>query len=556
MIIQPIIDIPEICFQKGIKYAIISPGSRNALLSISFARHPGLEKIVIPDERSAAYVAMGIAQATQNPVAIICTSGTATVNLYPAITESYYQNVPLLVLTADRPALWIDKNDGQTVRQKDLYQNHIKKSYVYPEEFVDSESGDRANKMIDEAINIACQYPMGPVHVNIPIPEPFYPEGGEELKYSSVIKILTDPEKRNDEQFLTQEDLKNLSGKKVAIVVGQHDGKENLSETLKKLSEQKGIPIFADTIANVEDFEGLIRFHDSFSFKSDELKPDVIISYGRSILSKNLKLALRNNQELIHWHVQENDYSADTYLSLKKVFRNSPHGFFERLLNTLLKNDEEFMRYLVNINRNASEKLHSFIAEAEFGEFKAFSIVLDAIPSKAKIHLANSMPVRYANILGGKDGIRVFSNRGTSGIDGSNSTAVGHGLAGNDQNYLLTGDMAFFYDRNAFWHDHVPKNLKIIIFNNHGGGIFRLIDGPSRQPELEKYFETNQKLLAENTALDFGLEYYFCNSENGLLESLPEFITNRKTSILEIETNNLVNQKVFEEYKKLIKDET
>jgi len=255
--------------------------------------------------------------------------------------------------------------------------------------------------------------------------------------------------------------------------------------------------------------------------------------------------------------MQENDYPADTYLSLRRIFKSSPKDFFKELLRSSLNARQGYFDRLNDLNQKTSESLSNFLVSTEFGEFKAFSHVLKKIPEKSVIHLANSMAVRYANILGGKSNSEVYCNRGTSGIDGSNSTALGHALYNKKPNYLLTGDMAFFYDRNAFWHNVIPKNLKIVIFNNHGGGIFRLIDGPAQQPELEQYFETEQKLTARNTALDFNMDYYFCDNESDLATILPEFIKKNDTSaILEIESNSYVNQKVFQAYKSLIKNGT
>ena len=556
MIILQVIDIPQICSQLGVRYVVISPGSRSAHITMAFARHPDIQKLVVPDERSAAYIALGLAQACAGIVALVCTSGSATVNYYPAITEAYYQNVPLLVLTADRPAKWIDKNDGQTIRQENLYKNHIKSFYLFPEG-KGPEIRMKSRDMMINAINDACKFPQGPVHVNIPIDEPFYPELNEEMVFEELSIAQLKKDQKGPELF-SAEDLDLLKGKKVAIVAGQMPGLPHYLEKIAKLSYEKKIPVFADVISNVHSFHGAITFHDSFEDVFEQrLVPEVIITFGKSILSKRLKLALRNMKELIHFHVSLNDFPADTYLSLKKTFHCDPMVFFEQLLHSSISNQIDYFENLVILNQKAEEKINRFPQKIGYSEFQVFSLVWNALPDNCTVHLANSMPVRYANIMTNKGGKTIYANRGTSGIDGSTSTAVGHSIHNKGTHFLLTGDMAFFYDRNALWHSHLPDNLKIVVFNNHGGGIFRLLEGPDRQPELESYFETNQKLTAKNTAIDFEMDYYFCDSEEALMKNLPKFLfESDKKAILEIETLNKANQKVFLQYKSFIKNET
>ncbi len=555
MIIPSIIEIPQICHQLGIQNVVISPGSRSAHLTIAFARHPEIKKTVIPDERSAAYIALGIAQSSSKPVVLVCTSGTATINYYPAIAEAYYQNVPLVVFTADRPSRWIDKNDGQTIRQTDLYKNHIKQYFTFPEGS-EPELVDESRKVVGDAIVQAYNFPQGPVQVNVPIDEPFYPEEKEKIVFKNIVIDRLQYSKVVKEELST-EDIQFLNGKKVAIIAGQSAGGLELINALKNLSIIKHIPVFADAISNVHSFKNGILMHDSFSPTFEQIGlPDVIISFGRSILSKRLKLALRNKSDLVHWHVAENDFPADTYLSLKKVFQHTAVGFFASIAKAKFETDENYLKDVLKLQEKAKSNIDSFLSAATFSEMKAFQLIWDALPENCTVHLANSMSVRYANILSNKKGRAIYANRGTSGIDGSNSTAVGHAIHNKGMHFLLTGDMSFFYDRNAFWHNHLPDNLKVIIFNNHGGGIFRLIDGPSKQPELEEYFETNQKLTARNTAKDFGMEYYFCDGQSGLENEITKFLTDTdKAAILEIETVNSINQKVFQQYKSTIRNE-
>jgi 2-succinyl-5-enolpyruvyl-6-hydroxy-3-cyclohexene-1-carboxylate synthase len=196
-----------------------------------------------------------------------------------------------------------------------------------------------------------------------------------------------------------------------------------------------------------------------------------------------------------------------------------------------------------------------FEKELPFGEFEIVKCVLEEIPHHINIHLANSLAVRYANLAGihDKDDIQVYSNRGACGIDGCSSTAVGVALAQPERmNLLVTGDMAFFYDRNAFWHNYSIPNLRILMLNNHGGGIFRMIPGPSGLPELEPFFETRQKLTAEHLAKEFGFDFIRCNKKSQLNNLLQDFfLPDKRVKIMEIETLSADNQSIMRQFKEL-----
>ncbi|MCZ6899543.1 MAG: thiamine pyrophosphate-binding protein, partial [Bacteroidetes bacterium] len=199
MILQPIIDVAEICARKGIKDAILSPGSRCAPLTIGFAKHQNIKTKTISDERSAAFIALGIAQKSKNPVALICTSGTAVLNYGPAIAEAYFNHVPLVVITADRPPQWINQSDGQTIFQENVYGKHVKGFFSLSPKHRSQESVEQVTDIVTEAYDLCISYPPGPVHINVPIDEPFYPVKEEKITFSSELKIAIDPKNVNKE---------------------------------------------------------------------------------------------------------------------------------------------------------------------------------------------------------------------------------------------------------------------------------------------------------------------------------------------------------------------
>ena len=560
MIIQAIVNIAEICAQHGITQAVICPGSRSAAITLAFARHPKISTFVIPDERSAGFIALGMAQSSAFPVVIICTSGTAVANLYPAIIEAFYQQVPLIVLTADRPPEWIDQKDGQTIRQQNIFQHHIRSSFQFPVSFEQEDAVWHAERIVSEAIILSNGKTKGPVHINIPIREPFYPSQDETFHYSKSIKIIKAPILNTS---LTESQKTELIKEvkkfgKIMVLAGQHPINKKVIEFLNNIQKHLKWVIIGDVISNIHHLEHSIIHHDIILGDPEEatdLKPDLLLSFGNSVLSKQLKSFIRSNTPAQHWHIEENETVVDTFNSLTKKIPSGPEPFFKLFIGNQLelsKTQNDYFNHWKEKDVQANLFLGSYLARNERSEFHVVKTVLANLPSFSTLHLANSMPVRYVNYLGidPQKEISVWSNRGTSGIDGCLSTVVGHAHNSSSIHTLITGDMAFFYDRNALWHNHIPANLRIVILNNHGGGIFRLINGPKELEELEEFFEMKQKLNAANTARDFGMNYYTIKTMSVLPDMLEKFFSEKSgASILEIETDPKLNQKVFEEFK-------
>jgi 2-succinyl-5-enolpyruvyl-6-hydroxy-3-cyclohexene-1-carboxylate synthase len=620
--IQAVFNIAEICAQHGITDVVLSPGSRSAPLTLAFARHPAYRgKLrVVPDERAAAFIGLGIAQATRRPVVLVCTSGTAGLNYAPAVAEAFFQQIPLLILTADRPPEWIDQLDGQTIRQRNLYGAHAKGTFDFPAATAHADAKWHAERLINEAINLTLTGPAGPVHVNVPLREPFYPQAGEEVSYETAVKVIRDD---HSNTILPPAEILDLRRQlreagRVLVVAGQQTENPTLTAALYEFAEARHITVVADTIANVGDVPA-VRHHDIFlaglsKEQKADLQPDLLITFGQSLISKSLKLFLRDAAPAQHWHLQATGEVADTFRSLTRIIRVQPAVFFQQLTVYETKDYNragsqtsvsflslrEAQKVIVGSNpilsagedqgsnpgistesqpeggpipsgateasltwqqadTAATAFLDQFFAAEDqpFNEFAAMRRALASLPEDTALHLANSMAVRYANILGLPTDrqIDVFANRGTSGIDGCNSTAVGAALAQPERPVvLLTGDVAFFYDRNAFWHNYPTPNLRVILFNNHGGGIFRLIDGPRQQPELDEFFETHQALTAENLCRDFHLRYLPVSSYAELEAALPVFFAAESgAAVLEIFTDSKTNATFFEDYRKAVK---
>ncbi|SIR40910.1 2-succinyl-5-enolpyruvyl-6-hydroxy-3-cyclohexene-1-carboxylic-acid synthase [Pontibacter lucknowensis] len=561
MIKAPVVNIAEICARKGVENVVLSPGSRCAPLTIAFARHPKLTVRTVSDERAAAFIALGMAQTTGRPTVLICTSGTAALNYAPAVAEAFFLQVPLLVLTADRPPEWIDQMDGQTIRQQQVYGQHIKRSFDFPVALEHPDAVWHTERMVSEALNEAVAFPAGPVHINVPLREPFYPADGEKIVFDEQVKVIEEDHNAFDlnpmQALRLEQEL--LYFKRVLIVAGQGNQDPKLLHALQTFMSSTGAVAVGDIISNTQQLAGVVRHHDAVLAcpdpeKMQALQPDLLITFGKSVISKSLKLYLRQYKPKAHWHIQPAGQVADTFQSLTKIIRCTPGSFFRSMAGST-REDAGYIKSWAGIAGKATQFLKDFTKTAPYSELTAISRVLDSLPQQSNLHLANSMAVRYANILAlqSEQEVQVYANRGTSGIDGSTSTTVGCALSSKRITTLLTGDMAFFYDRNGLWHNYLPANLRIVIINNHAGGIFRLIDGPRRQPELEEFFETRQQLDARSTAQDFGLAYTACASLEELEQALPAFFApNAGAGILEIYTDSKANAAEFAAYKQAL----
>ncbi|MBL7871431.1 MAG: 2-succinyl-5-enolpyruvyl-6-hydroxy-3-cyclohexene-1-carboxylic-acid synthase [Cyclobacteriaceae bacterium] len=570
MRLQPIYDIAELCARHGIREAILCPGSRCAPLTLAFSRHQEIRCRTISDERSAAFIALGIAQQTNMPVALICTSGSAAYNFAPAIAEASLQEISLLILTADRPREWIDQWDGQTIRQNNIYGNHVKKSFDLPEDCSHPDSVWYINRVTNEALILTQEFPKGPVHINIPLREPLYPSANEKIIFTKNIRSIG----VNQPKLVLSESDKNSLIKilsrstNVLLIAGQQDFDQELAKAVNEFCKVNQAVLVGDVISNYHALPDTIRYADVFLSACSEaikkaLKPDLVITFGKSVISKNLKQFLRSFSPAQHWHIQPTGISADTFQSLTQIIHCDPLSVFKSLSDSitidksqLIKKEKYTQRWKKEEQRTQLSSSRYF-SESSFNELSILKEIISSLPKRCNLHVANSMSVRYANLIGLTEknkGVQVYSNRGASGIDGCTSTAVGHALSSDVPNILITGDLAFFYDRNAFWHNYSIPNLNIVVVNNGGGIIFNLIDGPDQLEEKDQYFITEQKLSAVHLANEFGFHYQRIETPKKLKPSLKDFFgVGQKTNIVEIISDQESGKKAFNKFKEQIK---
>ena len=553
--------LAEICYQKGIRSLVISPGSRNAPIIRSFTQNKGIECLSIVDERSAAYFALGMAQQTGKTVALACTSGTALLNFAPAIAEAYYQKIPLLILTADRPAEWIDQSDNQTIRQQNIYSNYIKKSFHLPQDISDPDSLWYYERSINEAINLCDLSSKGPVHVNIPLKEPLYAKSLTEKFSPQIIESLS-VEKKIDPKVMNE--LRNqwskAKGKMILAGMLPHD--EELKKSLLVMSQDPDVVILTESTSNLVSENIFDRFDLILTSAGDELpllKPEILITIGNNIISKKIKQFLRKYKPQSHWHIEENDVFPDTFQSLKRNIPIPPAIFFRDFTDSYTPGAKSsYSQKFKKLAVEAKQKHERFLKHCDFSDLKVFDTLLKAIPKGSILQLGNSSPVRYAQYFPADPSLKYNSNRGTSGIDGTVSTAAGAAFVSESPVTIIVGDIAFFYDSNALWNSHLKENFRIILINNGGGGIFRLIEGPEDTMVLEEYFETKHDTSAKGICQSYKLKYFTANNQDELNRLLPEFYssTNNQTSLLEIFTPAQKNAEIFKSYFSFLKTST
>ncbi len=560
---QSIFDIAEISRSMGVRNAIVSPGSRSAPLTLAFVRHPGITCRAVVDERSAAFVALGIARQTQSPVAVICTSGTAALNLASAVAEAFFQQIPLLVLTADRPPEWIAQNDGQTVFQRNLYGDNCRGYFELPVDYDHPDAKWQIRRTLSDAINCATDSVPGPVHVNVPLREPLYP--GTPFTYSQGIRTITaaSSERRlPDSEWDQLLDIWNSCDQKL-IVAGLQAPDAGLNRRIEACLGKADVVLLGDVVSNCKQDPEIYHYdailHSGSEALLKSLKPDLLLTFGGPVVSKSLKQFLRKYTPEYHWHLQFESKSIDPFQSLTTILPVSPDYFFESLATELMAPFpvRKYRGKWLRAQRFASDLVRAFLDQAEMSEILAMAEVLDVIQPESVLHLGNSAIVRLASFVGQRqaEGLTVYSNRGTNGIDGTLSSAVGAALSTSRLTTVILGDLSFFYDRNALWQAELPPNLRIIVFNNHGGGIFRVLDGSKEMPELESFFEVSHSLSAKNTALDHGVKYSTCDSIEALREELPGFFdTGKGPGLLEVQFDRAGNAETFLNFKALLRE--
>ena len=573
----------QLCKQKNIKHIVISPGSRNAPLTLGFTNDDFFTCYSIVDERCAAFFALGIAQQTKEPAVVVCTSGSALLNYYPAVAEAFFSDIPLIVLSADRPKHLIGIGDGQTINQKEVFEKNILYSANLKLDLKnDKRSADKDELLIfknlenklerilglqqniqsynEDEINTAynlARFSNGPVHINIPFDEPLY----------DVVEVLSVHPKAEEFDLKTpkidQAELKDCLdewyvSKKKMFLIGVLPPNEIEQQWLNDLSNDDSVIVFTETTSNVHhksffpSIDKMIAPLEDIDFKN--LQPDILITIGGLIVSKKIKAFLRTYKPEHHWHIGEKN-ANDTFFCLNKHLAVKPNNFFIEFLPKITHVvKSNYRQAWTTVKQWRSKKHLEYVKQIPFSDFKAFNFMFKSVPNKTILQLGNSSTIRYAQLFNMNPSLDVFCNRGTSGIDGSTSTAIGAAVAGSKQTTFITGDLSFFYDSNALWNNYIPKNFRIIVVNNQGGGIFRILPGHKNTDNFDYFFETKHHLTARQLCDMYGFEYTTAHNEEQLEIALKPFYNKSKQPrLLEVFTPRTENDSILLDYFKFVK---
>ncbi|MEO8516659.1 MAG: 2-succinyl-5-enolpyruvyl-6-hydroxy-3-cyclohexene-1-carboxylic-acid synthase [Flavobacterium sp.] len=534
--------IIEICKAKDLHHIVISPGSRNAPLTIGFTNNPAFICYSIADERCAAFFALGLAQQLQKPVAVVCTSGSALLNYYPAFAEAFYNQIPLVVISADRPHDKIDIGDGQTIRQENVYANHS----LYNANLLEDASEENDLK-IQEALFLAVTK-KGPVHINVPFEEPLYETVSTISVQPNWIQLYSEEKQKNDDSSLVNEWNK---AKKKLILIGGCDPNFIEQSVLDALGSDGSVVVMTEVTSNVHHPHFITNIDTIITpFTEDDFKdfqPEILITIGGMIVSKRIKAFLRKYQPKEHWHI-DTLRAYNTFDCLTQHVEMSPNAFFEVFLPKTTPIESDYLSKALKIREIRAKRHAEYLSRIEFSDLKAFELLLPKLPKSSQLQISNSSAIRYAQLFPIDKSIEVFCNRGTSGIDGSTSTAIGAAVATNKETILITGDVGFLYDSNALWNHYIPKNFKIILLNNGGGGIFRILPGHQETETFATFFETSHCLTAEHLAKMYQFQYETANSVQSLEEGLDIMLKSEKPILLEIFTPTKVNNLLLLDY--------
>lgn len=553
--------IAECMSAYGVRHIVTSPGSRNAPLIMAFVRRKFFKVHSVVDERSAAFIALGIAEITGEPVAVVCTSGTAVLNYAPALAEAFYRNIPLIAISADRPVEWIDQNDSQTIHQSGILPEILRKSVDIKGEICAEDEIWYANRMLNDAMHAALFGVKGPIHINVSLSMPLT----NTVSISDNDFLFHKIERIGCCDRVSMAQVRELAEycheKRILVVCTVNEPENKINRALGLLASLPNVAVIAEGISNVHAKDVHYACDVLFTSSAEEysamgLVPDLIISFGGPAVSVNLKKFLRDTNIAEHWHVGETDCAIDCFRKLTMRVEIAPEGFFPRFASAMAhtcKCHKTECGYAGIWHRYSDSKLREvrtyICGEGShvWNAYLAMNRIMDGVPPEWNIQLSNGMTVRYAMACESiADRHRLNGNRGTSGIDGSVSTAVGASIAYKGITLLITGDMSMQYDIGALASNLVSPHIKIIVFNNGGGGIFKYVKTTRDLPEANSYFCCDTDLPMKKIADAYGFRYLCASDDKQLLDSLDKLQSiNERPVILEIFTDAETDAEVF-----------
>lgn len=530
-------EVLDVLLGHGINDVVMSPGSRNTPLITGLRARGEFRLRVINDERTAGFVALGMSIANRRPVVLVCTSGTAIYNYAPAVAEAYYSHLPLIVITADRATESIGQ-EPQTLMQNGALETIVKQSFDiahYADE-ADETARNYANRIANEAVNIACNGIKGPIHINMHFGTGF----NKIIQYKErtdvrIIKNISNPSALPP--HLMREYAKHAADRKVMLIVGSNLTDHKLNHAITNFSRLENVAVASEVTSNVHLPDGFRQFTSAAMSRylhEKDLKgrPDLIISIGGIPVSEDLKTYIRNCPGLSHWTLGDTPLSADVYGRLNTHFDVEPVSFLNSLthfVKSICKKGHkiaysEYSSLWRDRCREIYEGNHKKHLMQERCEEASMLQIFEALPQNINIFLSNGLTVRYANRLMSKIPHNCIANRGVSGIEGTNATALGISFASKIKTILITGDMSFSYNPEILHLAGDTDKLGIIVINNGGGGIFRKIKTTRDLPMLEECFCNAPDLPLKKICEAYGWEYAVAETTDEIKNAIRELM--------------------------------
>jgi 2-succinyl-5-enolpyruvyl-6-hydroxy-3-cyclohexene-1-carboxylate synthase len=498
--------------QFGINKVVISPGSRHYPLTHSLEADDYFQLYSVVDERSAAFFALGMIQECGEPVAICCSSGTASVNYSSAVCEAFYQKLPLLVITIDRLSAFLGQTEDQMIMQTNIYKGFINYECSLS---MNNNAIDHwhSNRIINEALIHLSKKEKGPVHINIPIEQ--HHAAKFDTKLLPVVRRIFH---HNPEMYANQwNDLAQyLSNKKIIIIWGQSEPiPEELNQILDRLTSVINFVILTDNISNCKQKHAIVNTFTTLRAMSvqdqTDLAPDVVLSIGANfVFNLEIKGFLgAYKDELENWQINTGGEISDPYKRLTRVFEMSPLFFFRKVAeySTPENNKDTYFNEWLALANEVIEP------DVPFSQLNMIGKLIKKLPKNSVLQIANSNAIRLAHLFSIDESIKCYCNRGVNGIDGCMSTAVGFAANSEKPVFYITGDLTFFYDMNAIWNRHLSKNFRILLINNEGGAVMHMPFAKENARELEKHTSAAHYISAKGWAESLGFSYVSVRSE-------------------------------------------
>ena len=498
----------------GVRHAVVCPGSRNAPIVHNLNECPHISCHGVTDERSAGFYALGMSIAVDGPVVVCVTSGSALLNVAPAVAEAYYQQRPLVVVSADRPPQWIDQLDGQTLPQGDALGRFVRRAVTLPEPR-DAEERWYCNRLVNEALMAAGG---GPVHINVPISEPLFDFTTGELPRERKISFT-------------------------AATIAPH----TLSHLVRMFMQSK-----RPLLISGQPWNGLMDEAVMLVGDDDDYRPDFVLYTGGSIVSKRLKRFLRCAKET--WVVNDHGEATDTFMNLTHVVQGDGRVVADQVRFMLEQQPHPFCQLWQGLLAGIRQRADAFHPDySQMAAVRCFEQRLhrrrQELEAEDAVFYANSMAVRLANIYSRRP---FYCNRGVNGIEGSLSTAAGFSCISGDATFCVIGDLSFFYDQNALWSQNLRGNLRILLLNNGKGGIFHMLPGLSASPARDGYIAASHHATAEGTCLQNGIGYRLASDVQQLHSGIDWLLysESQRPLLLEVCTDADEDERVFRAYYK------